>query len=149
MFHLKVCVYYILIMPKKCSDHPDTFCYLCDELTFMPHRRNFTLLIKKCYELYFGCEVGPKSGGCNMSWKVHFLESHVDFFQENFGSMSDNQGERFHQDISATEKWYQGMWSPSMLADYFWTLIRDVLQVTYSRKSFTVTFQVMYILPVV
>jgi hypothetical protein len=29
------------------------------------------------------------SGGCNMSWKVHFLESHLDFFPENLGEMSD------------------------------------------------------------
>jgi hypothetical protein len=38
------------------------------------------------------------------------------------------------------EKWYQGKWSLSMLADYCWTLKRDVPQTTYSRKSTTVTF---------
>jgi len=54
---------------------------------------------------------------------VHFLESHLDFFPENLGAMSDEHGERFHQDIYAMEKRYQGMWSPSTLADCFWTLI--------------------------
>jgi hypothetical protein len=38
------------------------------------------------------------------------------------------------------EKQYQGKWSLSMLADYCWTLKRDVPQATYSRKSTTVGF---------
>jgi hypothetical protein len=75
-----------------------------------------------------------------MSLKVHFLDSHLDFFPENLGAVSDEHGERFHQDISIMEDWYQGKWSLSMLADYCWTLKRDVPQVTYSRKSTTVTF---------
>jgi hypothetical protein len=37
--------------------------------------------------------------GCNMSIKMHYLFSHMDRFPENLGSMSDEQGERFHQDI--------------------------------------------------
>jgi hypothetical protein len=41
------------------------------------------------------------------------------------------------------EKRYQGKWSLSMLADYYWTLKRDVPQATYSRKSTTAIFQVM------
>jgi hypothetical protein len=41
------------------------------------------------------------------------------------------------------EKRYQGKWSLSMLADYCCILKRDVPQAAYSRKSTTVTFQVM------
>jgi len=37
--------------------------------------------------------------GCNISIKMHYLFSHIDWFPENLGSMSDEQGERFHQDI--------------------------------------------------
>ena len=37
--------------------------------------------------------------GCNMIIKVHFLHSHLDRFPENLGDVSDEQGERFHQDI--------------------------------------------------
>jgi hypothetical protein len=81
-----------------------------------------------------------KAMGCNMSLKVHFLGSHLDFFPENLGAVSDEHGERFHQDIYNVEKRYQGKWSLSILADYCWTLKRDVPQVTYSRKSTTVTF---------
>jgi hypothetical protein len=80
-----------------------------------------------------------KAIGCNMSLKV----DHLDFFPENLGAVSDQHGERFHQDIYNMEKRYQGKWSLSMLADYCWTLKRDVPQATYSRKSTTSIFQVM------
>ena len=46
--------------------------------------------------------------GCNMSLKIHFLQSHLDFFPENCGVVSDEHGERFHQDISSMEKRYEG-----------------------------------------
>ena len=36
---------------------------------------------------------------CNMSIEVHFLDSYLDRFPENLGDVSDEQGERFHQDI--------------------------------------------------
>ena len=35
--------------------------------------------------------------GCNMSVKVHFMYSHLDYFPENLGAMSEEQGERFYQ----------------------------------------------------
>lgn len=78
--------------------------------------------------------------GCNMSLKIHFLESHLDFFPDNLGAVSDEHGERFHQEISIMEKRYQGKWSPTMLADYCWTLKRDVPHAKYSRTSKTSTF---------
>ena len=37
--------------------------------------------------------------GCNMSVKVHYLHCHLDHFPENLGDLSEEQGERFHQDI--------------------------------------------------
>ncbi|UYV62448.1 hypothetical protein LAZ67_2000628 [Cordylochernes scorpioides] len=50
-----------------------------------------------------------KALGCNMSLKIHFLHSHLDFFPDNLGAVSDEHGERFHQDISSMEKRYQGV----------------------------------------
>ncbi|UYV79193.1 hypothetical protein LAZ67_17001455 [Cordylochernes scorpioides] len=76
-----------------------------------------------------------KALGCNMSLKIHFLHSHLDFFPDNLGAVSDENGERFHQDMSSMEKRYQGKWSPGMLTDYCWTLKRDVPQAKYRRKS--------------
>ena len=46
--------------------------------------------------------------GCNMSVKTHYLFSHMDWFPENLGSMSDKQTERFHQDLKEMETMYQG-----------------------------------------
>ena len=42
--------------------------------------------------------------GSNMSVKVHFLHSHVDYFPDNIGAVSEEQGERFHQDIKTMEE---------------------------------------------
>jgi len=49
-----------------------------------------------------------KAMGCYMRMKIHFLESHLDFFRENLSKVSDEHGESFHQDIMAMEKQYQG-----------------------------------------
>ncbi|GBN33164.1 hypothetical protein AVEN_20146-1 [Araneus ventricosus] len=32
--------------------------------------------------------------GCSMTLKVHFLDSHLDYFPENLGAVSEEQGER-------------------------------------------------------
>jgi len=37
--------------------------------------------------------------GCRMSLKMHFLHSHLDFFPANLGAVSNEHGERFHQQI--------------------------------------------------
>lgn len=73
--------------------------------------------------------------GCNMSLKIHFLHSHLDFFPSNCGDVSDEHGERFHQDISTMEKRYQGRWDASMLADYCWNLKRDTHNSDYKRQT--------------
>ena len=53
-----------------------------------------------------------------MSIKVHFLFSHTDKFPDNLGDVSDEQGERYHEDIKIQEERYQGRWSLTMMADY-------------------------------
>ena len=58
----------------------------------------------------------------NMSIKVHFLFNHLDTFPENLGAVSDEQGERFHQDIKVMETRYQGRWDAHMMADHCWNL---------------------------
>ncbi|GBN45727.1 hypothetical protein AVEN_206458-1 [Araneus ventricosus] len=42
--------------------------------------------------------------GCSMSLNVHFLDSHLDYFPENLGAVSEEQGEIFHQDIKEMER---------------------------------------------
>ena len=56
---------------------------------------------------------------------MHYLFSHMDRFHENLGIMSDEQSERFHQDIKEMEFRYQGRWDAVMMAGYCWTLRRD------------------------
>ncbi|QQP41298.1 Uncharacterized protein FKW44_006868 [Caligus rogercresseyi] len=60
--------------------------------------------------------------GCLMSIKMHFLFSHMEKFPENLRAMSDEQGERFHQDMRQMEERYQGRWDAVMMADYCWSL---------------------------
>ncbi|KAL7630004.1 UNVERIFIED_CONTAM: hypothetical protein RMT77_019877 [Armadillidium vulgare] len=60
-----------------------------------------------------------------MSIKIHYLHSHLDNFPENLGDVSDEQGERFHQDIKTMEERYQGRWNSHMMADYCWSLMRQ------------------------
>ena len=38
--------------------------------------------------------------GCRKSLKIHFLHSLLNFFPPNLGTVSDEHGERFHQDIT-------------------------------------------------
>lgn len=78
--------------------------------------------------------------GCRMSLKVHFLHSHLDWFPENLGDYSDEQGERFHQDISEMEKRYQGRWDSHMMADYCWSLKRDT-QEEHKRQGVRRSFK--------
>jgi len=70
-----------------------------------------------------------------MSLKIHFLQSNLDFFLENCGAVSDEHGERFHQDTSSMEKRYQGKWNCAMLAGYCWTLASDAPTVGYKRQA--------------
>lgn len=63
--------------------------------------------------------------GCRMSLKLHFLHSHLEFFPENLGAVSEEHGERFHQDIKTMENRYQGRWDEAMMGDYVWGLVRD------------------------
>jgi hypothetical protein len=110
-------------------------------------------IIPKCHYTFFGknhkaenyCDMvsdlvqSYKAMGRSMSLKVSFLNSHLDFLPEILGAVSDKHGERFHQDISSTEKRCPGKLSPNTLADYCWTLRRDITQAKWNRNSFTVT----------
>ena len=61
----------------------------------------------------------------NMSLKIYFLHSQLDFFSEKLGSVCDEHGEIFHHDIATIDKRYQGKCSISSLAEYCWNLICD------------------------
>ena len=74
--------------------------------------------------------------GCQISIKVHYLHSHLSKFSANLGNVSEEQGERFHQDVKVMEERYQGQWNCNMMAsDYCWSLMRDVPYVVHKRLA--------------
>ena len=93
------------------------------------HRRDdYAMVVSNLMESY-------KKLGCP-PLKLHFLHSHLDFFRENLGNVSEEHGERFHQDIQVMEKRYQGRWDEAMMEDYVWNLVRKC-NITYKRKSYS------------
>jgi hypothetical protein len=45
-------------MSLICVKTPDMSCYVLVEFTVIAQRHNLTPIVKKAYELYFGCKVG-------------------------------------------------------------------------------------------
>ena len=78
--------------------------------------RNYQEWVEKLVKSY-------QNIGCRMSVKLHFLSSHLDFFQENLGDFSKKLGERFHQDIEPMERRCKGRWNSAMMGDFIWSLI--------------------------
>lgn len=78
--------------------------------------------------------------GCSLSPKLHLLDSHLDYFPANLGAVSEEQGERFHQDISVIEKRYQGRYDVNMMADYCWLLDTEEYAI-YKRKKAKAGFE--------
>ena len=72
---------------------------------------------------------------CRMSIKLHYLHSHLDTFPDNLGEVSEEQGERFHQDIKVMEDRYQGRWDLHMMSDYCWSLMRANPDALHKRAS--------------
>lgn len=61
----------------------------------------------------------------NMSPKIHYLHQHLDFFKDNLGKISDEHGERFHQQIKAFEERFRGKANENMLAEYVWNSFEE------------------------
>ncbi|UYV67045.1 unc-93 [Cordylochernes scorpioides] len=86
-----------------------------------------------------------KALGCNMSLKIHFLHSHLDFFPDNLGAVSDEHGERFHQAISSMEKRYQALYGTlfpgkdeAAFANYrLWESVGFIIAFSYSTSLCT------------
>jgi hypothetical protein len=47
----------------------------------------------------------------------------------------DERDKRVNKDISQTEKRYSGKFSPNMLADYCWNLVRETPIGEYKRET--------------
>ena len=69
-----------------------------------------------------------------MSLKMHFLHSHLDFFLDNLGDVSDEHGEKLYLDVSDIETRYQEKPNDRMMGDYCWYLQRET-DASYRRKA--------------
>jgi len=78
--------------------------------------------------------------GCNVSLKIHFLHSNLNFSPSNLGAVGDEHGERFHQDISTMQKRYTGKSSNNMLVDYCWNLNEEHSIACYKRMAYRKKF---------
>ena len=56
--------------------------------------------------------------GCYMSLKIHLLLSHLDFFPDCFGDVSDEHGERFHREISVVRTRNPKKLNDSLMDDF-------------------------------
>lgn len=72
-----------------------------------------------------------------MSLKDHILHAHLEKLKENMWVYSEEQGERFHQDILDFERRYEGHYNQNAMGDYIWGFIseRDVHISCKSRKK--------------
>ena len=104
----------------------------------------FVLVVKNCLgnnkarnyaELVMNVLTAFRNLGSKMSVKMQYLFSHKDRFPENLGSMGDEQGERFHQDLKEMETRYQGPCDAVMMVDYCWNLKRHLPAAEHSRSS--------------
>ena len=83
-----------------------------------------------------------KELGCLMKLKLHYLDSHIDYFTTNLEDFFEEQGERFHQDIKALEIRYQSRWNGNMMAHYCWSLKKnDRKEKKRKRKTLVRSFQ--------
>ena len=72
--------------------------------------------------------------GWKMTLKLHVLHYHMDEFKDNMGNFSEEQGERFHQDVKSFEERYKGQYNESMMGDYNLNLVRES-ELMYNRQT--------------
>jgi hypothetical protein len=105
-----------------------SFKSLCDNFLGNKKVDNYGEIVKRLLTTF-------QKLGARMSLKIHFLHSHLDFFPSNLGDVSDEMGERFHQDISQMEKNYQGKWNANMMGDFCWMLKKETPAGEHSRSG--------------
>ena len=60
----------IFIMPRKCSNHPVRFYFVCGKFTSKEEQRNITRDIEKIYTIYFGCPFSHSRVRKNISCNI-------------------------------------------------------------------------------
>jgi hypothetical protein len=52
-------------------------------------------------------------------------------FSKNLGAVSEEQRERFHQNIKKIPGW----WNVNMMGDYCWALHREILEISHKKSN--------------
>ena len=71
----------------------ETFVNICRNFPGNVKVENYSKIVQELISPY-------SAMGCNMSLKLHFLQSYFDFLPEIMWAVSDEHGEKFYQDIS-------------------------------------------------
>lgn len=66
--------------------------------------------------------------------KIHYIFNHLDIFSESIDGLTEEQGERFQQDIRLIEKRFLGRWNAQMMSDIWWNNIRDCTQKIHKKS---------------
>jgi hypothetical protein len=72
-----------------------------------------------------------------MSLKLHFLHSNLDFFPENVQAISDEHGKGFLRIFPKLKRGTMENGSPNILADCYWSLIREISTGECKRQNKT------------
>ncbi|GBN50632.1 hypothetical protein AVEN_154105-1, partial [Araneus ventricosus] len=75
----------------------DSFKYVADRVLGNTKDSLYKTIVQRMLTAY-------EAQGCKMSFKVHFLHSHIDFPTEKLGAYSEEQDERFHKDVCDIER---------------------------------------------
>lgn len=100
---------------------------VCESFLGNYRHPNYKQFIENLMESYKNLDI-------SVTIKMHSLISHLDKFKD-CGKFSDEQGERFHQDIMGIEKDYKGKDMVKGLGRYCWSLIRESDPQAHKRQS--------------
>jgi len=103
---------------------------VCSNFLGNKNSENYTDIMQELLSSYHALR-------CNMSLKLHFLHCHLAIFLGNMRAVPDENGERFHQDISQMEKRYSSKRNPNMFIDYSWMLVWETPTEEYETKDDT------------
>lgn len=90
---------------------------VCQKFLGNERAENFEEIVNEMLDAFKEMQV-------RMSVKNHFLHNHLDFFPKNCGDVSDEQGERFHQDVAKIEERFKGKDGTHMMGEYCWSIVR-------------------------
>jgi len=79
--------------------------------------------------------------GCRMSLKIHILDAYLQKFKDNMGAYSEEQDERFHQDILDFERRYQGQCNENMMGVYIWGFFEKAMCSTLANLENLIIYE--------